>query len=185
VLTGIGTVLADDPALTDRTRLPRHRALLRVVLDSALATPLDSQLVATANHDVLLFCAPTADPAREHALKSRGIMVEHIPAHPAGGLDLHAALAHLSRQEILSVLVEAGPRINGAFLRDDLVDKAVLFYAPTELGADSLPFAEGIASPFLFEQNLRHVVRTSFERPDGEDACISGYLHDPWAPRVS
>jgi len=176
ILTGIGTILADDPALTDRTQQNRRRPLLRVVLDTALATPIDSQLVTTAQDDVLLLCATTADATREKNLLTRGIQIARIPANPTGGLNLQAALAQLAERQVLSVLVEAGPRINGALLRADLVDKAVLFYAPTELGAGALPFAEGIASPYLFQQNLQHITRTTF----AEDACITGYLHDPW-----
>ncbi len=180
ILTGVGTVLADDPALTDRTNLPRRRRLLRVVLDTALVTPLDSHLVTSSNEDLLLFCSATVDEPREQALMARGVQIERVPATALGRLDLHAVLQRLAARQILSILVEAGPRINGALLRDDLVDKAVLFYAPTELGAGALPFAEGIASPFLFEQNLQRLTRTTFDRPGGEDACITGYLHDPW-----
>jgi len=187
ILTGVGTVLADDPTLTDRTGVfgikNRRRRLLRVVLDTALVTPLDSHLVTTSNEDLLLFCSATVDEPREQALMARGVQIERIPTTALGRLDLHAVLQRLAARQILSVLVEAGPRINGAFLRDDLVDKAVLFYAPTELGAGALPFAEGIASPFLFEQNLQHITRSTFDRPDGEDACITGYLHDPWQMR--
>jgi diaminohydroxyphosphoribosylaminopyrimidine deaminase/5-amino-6-(5-phosphoribosylamino)uracil reductase len=180
ILTGVGTVLADDPALTDRTGLPRRRRLLRVVLDTALVTPLDSHLVTSSNEDLLLFCSAAVDEPREQALMARGVQIERIPTTSLGHLDLHAVFKKLAARQILSVLVEAGPRVNGALLRDDLVDKAVLFYAPTELGAGALPFAEGIASPFLFEQNLQRITRTTFDRPDGEDACITGYLHDPW-----
>jgi diaminohydroxyphosphoribosylaminopyrimidine deaminase / 5-amino-6-(5-phosphoribosylamino)uracil reductase len=180
ILTGVGTVLADDPALTDRTGLPRRRRLLRVVLDTALVTPLDSHLVTSNNEDLLLFCSSAVDEPRELALLARGVQIERIPTTALGRLDLRAVLKRLAARQILSVLIEAGPRINGAFLRDDLVDKAVLVYAPTELGAGALPFAEGIASPYLFEQNLQRLTRTAFPRPDGEDACITGYLHDPW-----
>ena len=180
ILTGIGTILADDPALTDRTGLARRRPLLRVVLDTALATPLDSQLIHTLRQDVLLICADTAEQERVQLLEARGAQIEFVPANATGSLDLAAVLAVLAKREILSVLVEAGPRINGALLRDDLVDKAILFYAPTELGPGALPFADGIASPYLFEQNLKQTTRTTFPRTGGEDACISGYLHNPW-----
>jgi diaminohydroxyphosphoribosylaminopyrimidine deaminase/5-amino-6-(5-phosphoribosylamino)uracil reductase len=176
ILTGVGTVLADDPALTDRTGLPRRRPLLRVVLDTALVTPIDSHLVTSSNEDLLLFCSSTVDEPRELALLARGVQIERIPTTALGRLDLHIVLKKLAERQLLSVLVEAGPRINGALLRDDLVDKAVLFYAPTELGAGALPFANGVASPYLFEQNLQRLTRTTFH----EDACVSGYLHDPW-----
>jgi diaminohydroxyphosphoribosylaminopyrimidine deaminase/5-amino-6-(5-phosphoribosylamino)uracil reductase len=181
VLTGIGTVLADDPLLTDRSgilgpnRQPRRRPLLRVVLDSHLRTPLHSQLVRSANSDLLLFCDAAADPGRVAALQAAGAQVEPIAA-PAGRLDLHAVLDALGRRRLLSVLLECGSQLNGAFLQQGLVDKAVLFYSPTELGARALPFAAGIASPFLLQQSLHTVTHTSF----GPDTCISGYLNDPW-----
>ncbi|HEY0308304.1 MAG TPA: bifunctional diaminohydroxyphosphoribosylaminopyrimidine deaminase/5-amino-6-(5-phosphoribosylamino)uracil reductase RibD [Acidobacteriaceae bacterium] len=176
VLTGVRTVLADNPALTDRTGLPRRRPLLRVVLDSTLATPLDSKLVATANDDLLLLCAQDADTAREDALTRRNVQVARIPGVSSGSLDLAATLAHLGERGILSVLTEAGSHVNGSLLRGRHVDKAILFYAPTELGQGALPFAEGIASPYLFEESLQRLTRRTF----GDDACVSGYLRDPW-----
>ncbi|MEO6816053.1 MAG: bifunctional diaminohydroxyphosphoribosylaminopyrimidine deaminase/5-amino-6-(5-phosphoribosylamino)uracil reductase RibD, partial [Edaphobacter sp.] len=68
ILTGIGTVLADDPALTDRTNSPRRRPLLRVVLDSHLRTPLDSQLVRTANNDLLILTSSRTPAEKIEAL---------------------------------------------------------------------------------------------------------------------
>ncbi|MDR3734389.1 MAG: bifunctional diaminohydroxyphosphoribosylaminopyrimidine deaminase/5-amino-6-(5-phosphoribosylamino)uracil reductase RibD [Acidobacteriaceae bacterium] len=176
VLTGVGTVLADDPALTDRTGLPRRRPLLRVALDSTLATPLDSRLVKTADDDVLLLCSQNADSNREEALTLRNVQVARMPTVNPGCLDIAAALAHLGQRGILSVLAEAGSRVNGSLIRGRHVDRAILFYAPTELGEDALPFAEGITSPYLFEENLQHLTRRTF----GDDACVSGYLRDPW-----
>jgi diaminohydroxyphosphoribosylaminopyrimidine deaminase/5-amino-6-(5-phosphoribosylamino)uracil reductase len=181
VLTGIGTVLADDPLLTDRSGVLgpagqlRRRPLLRAVLDSHLRTPLHSQLVRSASADLLLFCAAPADSVRVAALQAAGAQVEPIAAH-AGRLDLPAVLDALGRRQLLSVLLECGSQLNGAFLQQGLVDKAVLFYSPTELGARALPFAAGIASPFLLQQSLHTVTHTSF----GPDTCISGYLNDPW-----
>jgi len=176
VLTGIGTVLADNPALTDRTGLPRRRPLLRVVLDSTLATPLDSKLVTTANDDVLLLCAHNADTAREDALTTRNVQIARLPSASTGGLDLSAALARLGERGILSVLTEAGSHLNGSLLHGRYVDQAILFYSPKELGNDGLPFAQGIASPYLFEDTLQHLTR----RIIGDDACVTGYLRDPW-----
>jgi diaminohydroxyphosphoribosylaminopyrimidine deaminase / 5-amino-6-(5-phosphoribosylamino)uracil reductase len=175
ILTGVGTVLADDPALTDRTGQPRRRPLLRVVLDTHLRIPLTSQLVDTANHDLLILTAPSASPEKIEVLRQAGAEVQTIPEQD-NHLSLAAALKILAERSILSLLLESGTRLNGAFLRQDLVDKAILFYSETELGPQSLPFAEGIASPYLFQQSLHRISRASF----GTDACISGYLHDPW-----
>jgi diaminohydroxyphosphoribosylaminopyrimidine deaminase/5-amino-6-(5-phosphoribosylamino)uracil reductase len=175
ILTGVGTVLADNPSLTDRTGQPRRRPLLRVVLDTHLRIPLTSQLVDTANHDLFILTAPSASPEKIEALRQAGAEVQTIPEQD-NHLSLAAALKILAERSILSILLESGTRLNGAFLRQDLVDKAILFYSETELGPQSLPFAEGIASPYLFQQSLHRTSRATF----GTDACIAGYLHDPW-----
>ncbi len=176
LLTGIGTVLADDPLLTDRSGLPRRRPLLRVVLDSRLRTPLDSQLVRSAQGDLLIFCGTHTDPARAAALQAAGVAVERIaPQH--GRLDLDAVLAALASRQIISVLLECGSELNGAFLAQELVDKVVLFHAPTKLGEGALPFAAGFGPPSLLEQSLKRTARTNF----GADTCVAGTLRDPWA----
>jgi diaminohydroxyphosphoribosylaminopyrimidine deaminase/5-amino-6-(5-phosphoribosylamino)uracil reductase len=176
VLTGIGTVLADDPLLTDRSGLPRRRSLLRVVLDSRLRTPLDSQLVRSARGDLLIFGDTHADPDRAAALQYVG--VEVVQLKPQGDrLDLDAVLAALASRQIISVLLECGSELNGAFLAQDLVDKVVLFHAPAALGEGALPFAAGFGPPSLLEQSLKGTARTNF----GADTCVAGTLRDPWA----
>ena len=182
VLTGIGTVLADDPALTDRSglfgpgNLPRRCPLLRVILDTHLRIPLTSQLVRTADKDLLILCGETTSIQKRDALEQSGAEIVILPEH-AGRLSLPATLNTLAERSILSLLLECGSHLNGAFLRQNLVDKAVLFYAETELGEHAIPFAQGISSPYLFEQSLRRPTRAIY----GSDACITGYLHDPWS----
>ncbi len=200
ILTGIGTVLADDPILSDRSNLQRRRRLLRVVLDTQCRTPLASRLVESANDDLLIFCATTAPNERQRALRQRGVRVETIPAlrpderassnlpnsvptHPQ--LDLRAVLKRLGDLEILSVLLEAGPGLNAAFLNAGLVDKVVLFFAETELGEASIPFADAAHNPFALIEQLQAVDRCDFQH-DAEagktvDACVRGILRDPWA----
>jgi diaminohydroxyphosphoribosylaminopyrimidine deaminase/5-amino-6-(5-phosphoribosylamino)uracil reductase len=175
VLTGIGTVLADDPALTDRSGQPRRRPLFRVILDTHLRIPLNSQLIRPTNHDLLVLTAATASPQKIEALREAGAEVETIPEQE-GHLSLPAVLQTLADRDILSLLLECGTCLNGAFLTQDLVDKAILFYSETELGSQSLPFAEGTTSPYLFQQTLHRTTRATFDT----DACITGYLHDSW-----
>ena len=197
ILTGIGTVLADDPLLTDRSgvpnparsgvqdpaysglfaspMLPRRRPLLRVILDTHLRIPLHSQLVRSAQDDLLLVAGELAPNAKAAALGSVGVEVERIPDH-AGRLSLPAVLSLLGERDILSLLLECGGRLNGSFLRQNLVDNAILIYAPTELGDQAIPFAHGIASAAAFEQSLHRITRNSY----GPDTCITGYLHNPW-----
>ncbi len=195
ILTGIGTVLADDPLLTDRSNLQRRRRLLRVVLDTHCRTPLSSRLVESVNDDLLIFCARTAPNERQRALRQRSVQVEPLPvltpaergtegAKPE--LDLRAVLQRLGEMEMLSVLLESGPGLNGAFLTAGLVDKAVLFFSETELGASAIPFADPAHSPFSLIEQLSHVDRCDFmsELNNGArhlDACVRGTLHDPWA----
>jgi diaminohydroxyphosphoribosylaminopyrimidine deaminase / 5-amino-6-(5-phosphoribosylamino)uracil reductase len=181
LLTGIGTILADNPSLTDRSALPRRGPLLRIVLDTHLRTPLTSKLVQSAANDLLILCSPTAPTAKETALTSAGAEVLRIPT--AG---LPAILTLLAARHITSLLLEAGPTLNGAFLRANLVDKLILYYSETELGLDALPFAHGIPSPYVLQQTLTSITRATFPhqvspRVESQDIRITGYLHDPWS----
>ena len=175
ILTGIGTVLADDPLLTDRTGLPRRRPLMRVLLDSTLRTPLDAKLFHPVAQDLWIFCSPSASPERLAALTNAGALVTQMPA-AAHGLDLSEVLRHLHQAKLLSVLLEAGSSLNGAFLRQQLVDRIILYYSETELGPDSIPFARGFPSPFALEQSLHQLEK----RTIGPDVRVSGLLHNPW-----
>jgi diaminohydroxyphosphoribosylaminopyrimidine deaminase/5-amino-6-(5-phosphoribosylamino)uracil reductase len=182
ILTGIGTVLADDPLLTDRTGQPRQ-PLLRVVLDSRLRTPLESKLVRSAAGDLLVVCSAEASDEREMQLRAAGAEVLRV-AGAEGRLDLPEMLEALGERGRTSVLLEAGSAVNAAFLCAGLVDRIVLYYAERELGLDALPFAEGFDSPYALQQRLTQVTRTSFPSdiaPGAEDVRVSGYLHDPWA----
>jgi diaminohydroxyphosphoribosylaminopyrimidine deaminase/5-amino-6-(5-phosphoribosylamino)uracil reductase len=173
ILTGIGTVLADDPRLTDRTGLPRRRRLLRVVLDSRLRLPLKSRLVKSAHRDVLVFTGARLNSTRARALIRAGIVIVRLPRR-GGRLDLHAALAELGRREILSVLLEAGSKINAAALSAGIVDKIALFIAPKIFGTNEVPWAR-------WPRKSRHALpplRDVAIRTSGDDLVIEGYLND-------
>ena len=183
ILTGIGTVLADNPSLTDRTNLPRRRPLLRIVLDTDLRIPLNSALVTTAASDLLILCSIGAPTDRESALRTRNVEVLRIP-EANGPLDLNAAFHILAQRNLLSVLAEAGSALNASLLRANLVDNLVLYYAERELGLDALPFAANFDSPYALQQRLTQTTRTTFPSdiiPNAEDVRITGYLHDPWS----
>jgi diaminohydroxyphosphoribosylaminopyrimidine deaminase/5-amino-6-(5-phosphoribosylamino)uracil reductase len=173
VLTGIGTVLADDPLLTDRTGLPRRKRLLRVVLDSQLRLPLGSRLVRSAAGDLLVFTQrPTTSP-KARRLTEHGAEVVRVPLRN-GWLDLEAVLEELGRREILSALVEAGATLNGALLARKKVDKLFLFYTPRILGRATVPLARldsGVLKP------LAEVDRVRVHR-FGPDIALEGYLRD-------
>jgi len=181
IVTGIGTVLADDPLLTDRTGLPRE-PLLRVVLDGGLRIPLGSKLVGSAEGDVLVVGSLEASEEREAALRAAGVEVVRVGGS-GGRLDLVEVLKLLGERGKISVLVEAGSAVNGAFLRAGLVDRVVMYYAECELGLEGVPFAEGVASPYAVQERLSSVERAAFAS-DGTvgaaDVRVSGYLPDPW-----
>jgi diaminohydroxyphosphoribosylaminopyrimidine deaminase / 5-amino-6-(5-phosphoribosylamino)uracil reductase len=169
LLTGIGTVLADDPLLTDRSGLSRRKRLIRVVLDSKLRISPKSRIVKTVDDDLLMFTASSLDSKKVRTLQIAGVEVVRAGTW-RGVIDLAAVLTELGRREILSVLLEAGPGLNGTALAGGFVDKVVLFYAPKIAGKPSVPFAHAPR----FDRNPIRDVRT---RLIGPDVCIEGYLH--------
>lgn len=171
LLTGIGTVLADDPLLTDRTGLPRRRRLLRVVLDSRLRLPLRSKLVRSARGDVIVFTALAENSARTRRLRAAGVEVVRVSGR-RGRLNLKAVLRELGRREILSVLLECGARLNGAALAAGVVDKLVLFYAPKTFGQDALPMMLPTTRRHLRLPTMKHLRLGRF----GPDVAVEGYL---------
>jgi diaminohydroxyphosphoribosylaminopyrimidine deaminase/5-amino-6-(5-phosphoribosylamino)uracil reductase len=180
IMVGVGTIIADDPLLTDRTGQPRRRPLMRVVLDSRLRCPLESRLVKTANGDVTIFCS-FAEEKKRRALEERGIRVEQMPLGSSSGRpDLARIAARLGELEITSLLIEGGALVNWAALASDLVDKVFLYYAPKILaGAGSVPFAGGEGFRRLSDAaQVKDIVLHRF----GEDFAVEGYLRNAYAP---
>ncbi|MGD0976447.1 MAG: bifunctional diaminohydroxyphosphoribosylaminopyrimidine deaminase/5-amino-6-(5-phosphoribosylamino)uracil reductase RibD [Candidatus Korobacteraceae bacterium] len=179
ILAGIGTVIADDPMLTDRSELPRRRPLLRVILDSHLRIPVDSRIVASAADDLIVFCVDAADEKKD-ALESCGVRVERLPAGPEKRFpDLQCVLDRLGKMQITSLLVEGGATVNWAFLKAGAVDKVWFFYAPKILGGSAsvgLASGEGFGTVADAAQ-LRDVSLHRY----GEDFAVEGYLRDPYA----
>jgi diaminohydroxyphosphoribosylaminopyrimidine deaminase/5-amino-6-(5-phosphoribosylamino)uracil reductase len=143
ILSGIGTVLTDDPLLTDRTGFERSRPLLRIVVDSTLRIPLDSRMVMSAAGDVLVATTSASSPERRRQLESRGVGVL-IADGPGGRTDLRQVVSHLTSDEYRSLMIEAGSKINWAALEAGVVDKIFFYYAPKILGGmHSLPVVGG------------------------------------------
>jgi diaminohydroxyphosphoribosylaminopyrimidine deaminase / 5-amino-6-(5-phosphoribosylamino)uracil reductase len=140
LLTGIGTILADDPLLTDRSGLQRRRGLLRIILDTKLRLSPKARIVETADDNLLVFTAASLKSPKARKLQNAG--VELIPLkHGPRQRDLHLVLKELGRRDILSVLLEGGPTLNGTALAAGIVNRLVLFYAPKLAGLRILPFA--------------------------------------------
>jgi diaminohydroxyphosphoribosylaminopyrimidine deaminase/5-amino-6-(5-phosphoribosylamino)uracil reductase len=143
ILTGIGTVLADDCLLTDRTSGERSRPLLRIVLDSLLRLPAESKMVTSCRDDVLVATTSAASPERRKRLESKGVRVE-VLERADGRVDLDAVASLLAREKYLSLMIEAGSRINWTALESGVTDKIFFYYAPKILGGtQSLPVAGG------------------------------------------
>lgn len=131
VLTGIGTVLEDNPRLDVRLAdTPRQPHL--VVVDSRLETPLDAALLAP-QRQLFIYCA-APDAARQAALQARGATVIALPG-PHGKVDLAAMLRDLAQREVNELHVEAGHKLNGSLVREGLVDELLVYLAPKLLGA--------------------------------------------------
>jgi diaminohydroxyphosphoribosylaminopyrimidine deaminase/5-amino-6-(5-phosphoribosylamino)uracil reductase len=143
ILTGIGTVLADDCLLTDRSGEERSRPLLRVVLDSQLRLPPESKMVKSAAADVLVVSTSAASAERKRVLEAAGVKVIALDgAH--GRTDLPRLVEWLAQEGYLSLMIEAGSKVNWAALESGIVDKIFFYYAPKILGGlQSLPVAGG------------------------------------------
>ena len=173
LLTGIGTVLADDPRMSDRTGEPRRRKLLRCIVDSRLRTPLRSKLVKSADGDVVVFTTQRPDSPKARALIRAGVEVVRVPSR-AGHVDLHTVLSELGRRDILNVLLEAGAELNGAALQAGIVDKMILFYAPKIMGTGGVPMAQIPARWFAKSPALKNISLNTY----GPDFVVQGYFHD-------
>jgi diaminohydroxyphosphoribosylaminopyrimidine deaminase/5-amino-6-(5-phosphoribosylamino)uracil reductase len=143
ILTGIGTVLSDDCRLTDRTGLERSRPLLRIVLDSQLRLPPESKMATTCRNDVLVVTTSAASAERRRKLEAMGVRVEVLDG-AEGRVDVRAVPALLSPEKYLSLMIEAGSKVNWAMLESGVADKIFFYYAPKILGGlKSLPVAGG------------------------------------------
>ena len=130
VLTGIGTVLEDDPQLDVRmvetTRQPHL-----VVVDSRLETPVTAKLFECERRVFIYYAVP--GPARQEALATKGATLIHLP-DARGKVDLAAMLRDLAARDVNELHVEAGHKLNGSFVREGLVDELLVYLAPKLLG---------------------------------------------------
>jgi diaminohydroxyphosphoribosylaminopyrimidine deaminase / 5-amino-6-(5-phosphoribosylamino)uracil reductase len=178
ILVGVGTIIADDPLLTDRTGRARRRPLLRLILDSHLRLPHASRVVKTAKDDVLVLCS-FAEEKKKQALQALGIRVEQVsPPMRDGRPDMIGVVRRLGELEITSLLIEGGAMVNWAALAAGVVDKVFLYYAPKILaGTGAVPFAGGAG--------YRHIKEAAYVKSFrlhrfGEDFAVEGYLRDPY-----
>lgn len=182
ILVGVGTILADDPLLTDRSGRARRRPLLRIILDSNLRLPLDSQLVRSIKEgpkdDLLVFCS-APDGAKKNQLEKIGIRVEEVSAEQNQQRpDIGAVLHRLAELEITSVMIEGGSTVNASALSTGIADKIFFYYAPKIFGESSIPLVNNAHAAGAVP-SLR--VKDARLHRFGEDFAIEGYLRDPYA----
>jgi diaminohydroxyphosphoribosylaminopyrimidine deaminase/5-amino-6-(5-phosphoribosylamino)uracil reductase len=171
ILVGVGTARADDPLLTDRSRLPRHRPLTRIVLDNDLELSPDSQLAQTASESpVIIFTSDTSDESAAATLKERGVEIVRVPRDSR---DLAWVLENLHGRSLQSVLVEGGSVVAGMLLDAGLVAKVSFFIAPLIIGgSDSRAAIAGEGATRIADATrLRNVEITRH----GTDVEITGY----------
>lgn len=175
ILTGIGTVLADDPRLTTRLKGRKGVDPLRVVLDSQARLPADASILHSGSRAKTLVAATYRAPrARVKALRQAGAEVRVFPARQ-GRVDLRAVFEELGNRSVLSVLVEAGSEINGAVLEGGWVDKVYAFVAPKIVGGvKALPAVGGKGAARMSDALL--LEKLNIRRMD-RDVLFTGYLN--------
>ena len=133
VLTGVDTILADDPGMNVRLEGVDVQQPVRVILDSSLRTPVTAKLLTLEGRTVILTCSE--DQNEIEALEQAGAEVYFVAADVKGHLDLQEVLAFLAEQQINDVLIEAGSVLNGAMMEQGLIDECIIYMAPSILGS--------------------------------------------------
>jgi diaminohydroxyphosphoribosylaminopyrimidine deaminase/5-amino-6-(5-phosphoribosylamino)uracil reductase len=172
VLTGSGTVLADDPMLTPRGRELKKPEARRAILHVQGGLPLDRRIFRTASEGlVLLFVPKEWNPPERRRLEDLGVVIHGVPMK-GNGLDLRSVLRILGKKPFNTVLVEAGSRVAGSFFDAGLVDRWVCHVAPMVLGDEcALPVLSGRFAPRLSQAKRFRVTKVSRLGPDVEIIC--------------
>jgi len=145
ILVGIGTVNSDNPALTTRVQRGRGRNPVRIILDSHLQVNENAQVLdVEAARQTWIFCLDTADSEKMKRLTQKGVVLFPTAPGPKGRVDLFTVLTSVAARGIVSLLVEGGATVHGAFLSQRLVDYAYLFYAPLFAGDGGVPLVAGL-----------------------------------------
>lgn len=175
ILIGAGTAIADDPQLTTRLPQAKIRHPLRVVLDSRGRVPLTARLFQAGLPSQTLVATTSAMPtARQHQLGQQGVGSLILPPTPAGRVDLQALLAELGQRQIISLLVEGGNQVLGAFFEAGLVNEVWAFVAPLIIGGQAAPGPVGGSGFNTLEQACR-LQNLAVETVD-RDLLIRGYV---------
>ena len=174
VLTGIGTVLKDNPLLTSRIRGGKNP--YRIIVDTNLRIPLNAKVIKHKDHKTIIAAISKSkiqNPKKINKLKNLGVQVLIVKAKN-GKVDLKALLKELGKLNIMSLMIEGGSSINASALSDKVVDKVMFFIAPKIIGgADSITSVGG-KSPALLKNALR--INNLQIKKMGEDLLLEGRL---------
>ena len=170
ILIGANTVTVDNPVLTDRSGKPKHKKLVRVVLDNSLKISLNSQLVLTARQFPTIVLTDNNDGEKISALRAEGVEIIQIAE---GGRNLQGVLTELKKRDIQSVLVEGGAEVAGSFYDAKLIDKISFFIAPMVIGGKNAPTAIGGLGASQLSGAMR-LIRSEIIK-HGEDIEVTGY----------
>lgn len=178
IMVGIGTVLKDDPLLNTRLDSVDSRDPVRVIVDSKLDLPLESQIVRTSpGQNTLVFCSSHAEAARIEQLEQAGIEVIALPTENEL-LPLEQLLDELGRRELCSLLVEGGAEINANLIENGLADKIYLFIAPKIVGGRAAPSPVGGIGAGLMRDAIP--VMSLETTVSGQDLLLTGYFNNGW-----
>ncbi|MCX8022381.1 MAG: bifunctional diaminohydroxyphosphoribosylaminopyrimidine deaminase/5-amino-6-(5-phosphoribosylamino)uracil reductase RibD [Syntrophorhabdaceae bacterium] len=175
VMVGINTVISDNPLLIPRTARPKKHPL-RIILDSRLRIPLMCDIVKTSDkYRTIVFTSEDSRSDKENRLKSMGVEIVKVKKDENNRVDLRSVCEELYRREILSILVEGGGETNSSILKEGLLDKIIIFYAPIIIGGkNALNIIGGRGIDFL--KDAHKIDITSVKRFK-EDICVEGYVH--------
>ena len=175
VLTGIGTILADDPLMTYRGE-KKYSQPVRVILDSSLKIPLDAKIINSVDiSPVIIYASEKADIKKIELLKSKNIQVLKVPLEN-NMLDLHSVLSSLYDLGYMNVMVESGSKINGSFFDKGLVDKLEIFIAPKIIGGENaIPVIGGKGIDYMSEAKILNILNME---TCGSDIHITAKIND-------
>jgi len=171
IMVGIGTVLADDPLLTARTAERKSKNPIRIIVDSALRIPSESQIARTANEVKTIIACANPNQERKDVLQRKGLEVLDLPGEE-GRVDLKALLKELGKREMTSVLLEGGSKLNASVIEAGFVDKMLLFIAPVLFGNKDAP---NLIDSDISRAAEEHKLRISNVQMSNGDLLVEAY----------
>ncbi len=173
IVTGIGTVLADDPMMSARPagELAENQPV-RVVLDTRLRLPDSVQMLAEPASPVWVYCGMDIPGPARTALEAKGVDIMMINRFDGPSIAFRSVIASLVERGMYAILIEAGSRVAGAALRSGLVDRIEWFRAPTILGGDGRPCIDAMGFERLDETPIYKAERVEACGPDRHESYV-------------